>query len=164
MRNNASSYVQLHEIHSDLAYLAALTVHGLKPVSRWEDALPDDIDKRFDELGLAHRKISRKVATGQPIIETVFSKSPALLELYHSLFSKTQIDKSPHTQRAEGYLFGFPPCCIAQYIEQPYTPNHLPQEDQAVLFHWACPDCRVTPHLLPHYREIQTQLAHITSP
>lgn len=31
-------------------------------------------------------------------------------------------------------------------------PNDLAPETQAILFHWACRGCRVTPLLVPRYR------------
>ncbi len=148
----------LSQIDQELAYLAALTVQGLKPLSRWEKPLADDALRQFDRLDLLAEQIRRSVKTGKEVIETVFSRTPAHIELYKRRFDNTPIDKSAATQRFEGFLFGYPPCCIEHYIRRAYAPNGLPEEDQKILFHWACKDCRVTPILLPAYRAIHKRL------
>lgn len=148
----------LKEIDPELAYLAALSAHGLKPLSRWEKALDDDALCRLGELGLLTERIKRTVKTGNEVIETVFGRTRGHIELYKQRFDNTAIDKSAATQRFEGFLFGYPPCCIEEYIRQPYAPNGLPEEDQKMLFHWACKDCPVTPTLVPAYRTIHDGL------
>ncbi len=145
----------LKQIDPELAYLAALTALGLKPLSRWEKPLEDDALCQLGQLGLLTERVRRTVKTGKEVVETVFSKAQGHIDLYKRRFDNTAIDKSAATQRFEGFLFGYPPCCIEQYIRQPYAPNGLPEDDQKMLFHWACKDCRVTPTLLPAYRAIQ---------
>jgi len=142
----------LSQIDRELAYLAALTAQGVKPLSRWEKPLADDALRQFGRLDLLAEQIRRSVKTGKEVIETVFARTPAHIELYKQRFDNTPIDKSAATQRFEGFLFGYPPCCIEHYIRRPYAPNGLPEDDQKILFHWACKDCRVTPILLPAYR------------
>lgn len=144
----------LKEIDFELAYLTALTYEGLKPLSRWEKPLDDDGLGQLQQMGLLTKQISRTVKTGKEVIETIFSRTPAYIQLYEQRFGNTPIDKSVQTKRFEGFLFGYPPCCINQYIRQPYAPNNLTAEEQEILFHWACRDCKVTPMLLHAYKGI----------
>lgn len=148
----------LNQIDHELAYLAALTALGLKPMSRWEKPLADHALRQFCGLGLLAEQIRRTVKTGKEVVETIFSRTPGHIDLYKQRFDNTAIDKSAQTQRFEGFLFGYPPCCIEQYILRPYASNGLPEEDQKILFHWACKDCRITPTLLPAYRAIHDRL------
>ena len=109
-------------------------------------------------MGLLTRQVRRTVRTGEVVIETIFSRTPAYIQLYERSFSETPIDKSARTQRIEGFLFGYPACCIEQYICKSYAPNNLTDEEQKVLFHWACRDCEVTPVLLDAYKSIYALL------
>ena len=142
----------LKEIDSELAYLAVLTREGLKPLSRWEKSLTDGDLELLQRTGLITKQVRRTVKTGKEIVETIFSRTPAYIQLYEQAFGNTPIDKSPQTKRFEGFLFGYPPCCVNQYIRKPYAPNNLPQQQQKILFHWACRDCKVTPAMLPVYK------------
>ena len=142
----------LKGIDFELAYLAVLTHEGLKPLSRWEKSLTDGNLELLQRTGLITKQVRRTVKTGKQVVETIFSRTPAYIQLYEQAFSNTPIDKSPQTQRFEGFLFGYPPCCVNQYIRKPYAPNNLTQQQQKTLFHWACRDCKVTPALLPAYR------------
>ncbi|MHC4740562.1 MAG: hypothetical protein ACYS8Z_01545 [Planctomycetota bacterium] len=144
----------LKEVDWELAYLAALTARGVKPLSRWEKPLDDDVPGQLGQLGLLTERIRRTVKTGKEIIETVFSRVTGHIDMYKRRFDGTAIDKSAATQRFEGFLFGYPPCCIEEYIRRAYAPNNLPEEDQKVLFHWACKGCAITPTLLPAYRAV----------
>ncbi|MBN2137392.1 MAG: hypothetical protein JW720_06275 [Sedimentisphaerales bacterium] len=146
----------LKQIDPELAYLAALTAVGLKPLSRWEKPLADYGLGRLAELGLLADQIRRTVKTGKEVIETVFGVSPACIELYSRRFSERPIDKSAETQRFEGFLFGYPPCCIEQYIRRPYAPNDVSEQNRKILFHWPCTKCLITAALLPEYRRIHT--------
>jgi hypothetical protein len=148
----------LKQIDFELAYLALLTCEGLKPLSRWEKPLGDDGLELLRRMGLLTRQVRRTVKTGKTVMETIFSRTPAYIQLYERNFSETPIDKSARVQRIEGFLFGYPACCIEQYIRKPYTPNNLPGEEQKILFHWACRDCEVTPILLDAYKSIHALL------
>lgn len=144
----------LKNIDFQLAYLAALTSQGLKPLSRWEKPLDRHGLKLLQQMNLLTKQITRTVKIGKKVTEIIFSKTPAYLRLYEQKFANAPIDKSPPTQRLEGFLFGYPACCVDQYIRQPYIPNNLPTQDQKILFHWACKNCQITPLLLPAYKKI----------
>lgn len=150
----------LQAIDFELAYLALLTCEGLKPLSRWEKPLDDRSLGLLQQLGLLTRQIRRTVKTGKEVVETIFSRLPAYMELYARRFADTSIDKSAETQRFEGFLFGYPACCTDQYIRKPYAPNNIPPEQQKILFHWACRDCKITPILLPAYKAVHDLLAN----
>jgi len=141
-------------VNPDLAYLTALGCAGLKPVSRWERSLDAMTLGCLQELGLIVEQIPRRVLTGKHVTETIFGMMPGLIDAYKQRFQDTMIDKSGATQQFEGFVFGYPGCCTARFIHHAYAPNGLPQEDQEILFYWACKDCQVTPTLLPAYRRV----------
>ena len=160
--SEVKKYLQaLKDIDFELAYLAALTCEGLKPLSRWEKPVDEKGLKLLQQLGLLTKQITRTVKIGKRVTETIFSKTPAYIQLYEQRFANTPIDKSPQTQRLEGFLFGYPACCVDSYIKKPYTPNNLPPEDQKILFHWSCKDCSITPLLLPAYKKILNPLNNL---
>jgi hypothetical protein len=154
------SLCALKEIDFELAYLAALTHKGLKPLSRWEKPLIEDELELLQRTGLLAKQVRRTVKTGKEIIETIFSRAPVYIQLYEQAFGNTAIDKSARTQLFEGFLFGYPPCCVSHYIHKPYAPNNLTDQQQKILFHWACRDCKVTPLLLPAYKNLYDLLDH----
>jgi len=149
-----SCLAALKNIDFELAYLALLTCEGLKPLSRWEKPLDNGGLGLLRRMGLLTRQVRRTVRTGQTVIETIFSRTPAYIQLYERCFSETPIDKSARTQRIEGFLFGYPACCIEQYIRKPYAPNNLTDEEQKVLFHWACRGCKIAPLLVHSYASV----------
>ena len=144
----------LKQIDFELAYLALLTCEGLKPLSRWEKNLGENGLRLLHGMNLLTKQIRRTVEAGNEIKETIFSLTPAYLHVYEKSFGHTAIDKSIRTKRIEGFLFGYPPCCVEQYIQKPYAANNLTEQDQEILFHWACKDCKVTPILLKTYKKI----------
>jgi hypothetical protein len=150
----------LKQIDFELAYLALLTHEGLKPLSRWEKPLDKNGLGLLREMSLLTRQVRRTVQTGNEVIETIFSQTPAYMDLYEANFKDTPIGKSAQIQRLEGFLFGYPPCCVDQYIHKPYTPNNLKKQNQEILFHWACKDCRITPILLHSFRRVYDWLEH----
>ncbi len=147
----AEAFRKLADVDAELAYLALLTVRGIKPLSRWEKTLPQDAAARLGSLGLRVQSISRRVERG-PIAEAVFSRSADLVGCYRSRFQDEPVRRTHDVVRVEGFLFGYPGCCVEAFLREPYRPNGLAQHDQRILFHWACPGCSVTPLLLPHYR------------
>ena len=150
----------LKHIDFELAYLTLLTREGLKPLSRWEKPLDKEGLELLKKTGLLTRQIRRTIETGNDVIETIFSPTPAYIHLYQEYFGNRAIDKSLRTQRLEGFLFGYPSCCVNAYIQKPYAPNHLRKQDQEILFHWACENCEITPVLLKTYQRIHDWLEH----
>ena len=150
----------LKKIDFELAYLAALTCKGLKPLSRWEKKLSKKNLELLQRTGLLTSQIRRTVKTGKEVAETIFSRAPVYIQLYEQAFENTPIDKSSRTQLFEGFLFGYPSCCVNHYIQKPYAPNNLTDQQQKILFHWAWRDCKVTPLLLPTYKNIYDLLDH----
>ena len=148
----------LKEIDFELAYLVLLTIDGLNPLSRGEKPLDNTGAALLSQTGLLVKQIRRTVKTGNEITETIFSRTPAYLELYEQRFSNKPIDKSADTQKFEGFLFGYPPCCINEYIRAPYAPNNLQSDKQKMLFHWACKDCKITPFLIQIYETVHNSL------
>ena len=148
----------LKEIDFELAYLVLLTREGLKPLSRWEKSIDGAGLGLLQRAGLLTKQIRRTAKTGKQVVETIFSRSPAYIGLYEQRFGNSPIDKSAEAQRWEGFLFGYPPCCVNRYLEQPYEPNNLTAEEQKILFHWACQDCKITPILLHAYKRLHEWL------
>ena len=144
--------IALKQIDFELAYLALLTYQGLKPLSRWEKSQSEKEIELLTSINLHTKEIHRTVKTNRKVNEIIFSRSPAYINLYEQRFENRAIDKSPETQRWEGFLFGYPPCCVEQYIREPYTINNLKEDDRNILFHWMCKNCKVTPLLLSAYR------------
>ena len=148
------AFAQLLRRGFELAYLALLTVEGIKPASRWEKPLEAEAAHALSEkLGLHLKVVPRTVQTGREIHEAVFSLYPPYPELYAARFAHTPIENTADIMRLEGFLFGYPPCCVERFIRHPYAPNNLDPADQSLLFHWACSACPITPHLLPFYRD-----------
>jgi hypothetical protein len=144
----------LGKIDFELAYLALLTREGVKPVSRWEKPLAESGTEALEQIGLLTRQVTRTVRTGKAFTEAVFGRTPAYLEAYAQHFEGRPVDKSAETVRIEGFLFGYPPCCVAQYIKRPYAPNEFPTHKRDILFHWTCKGCIITPLLVPLYEKV----------
>lgn len=151
---------KLAEISEDLAYLCLATLAGLKPLSRFEASLPEEALRLLEKIPIHFAKVIRNTDEGSSVSQLIFSLFPELLKIYQSAFSGAPLKITPHEALLEGFLFGYPPCCIASYVQEPYAQHSLPEEDQKILFHWACKDCSVTPHLLPAYRKIYGQVSH----
>lgn len=144
----------LKEIDFELAYLALLTCEELKPLSRWEKPLDNHGLELLQQVGLFAKQIRRTVKTGKEIVETIFGITPGYIKLYERQFDGKPIDKSAETVHFEGFLFGFPSCCVDEYIRHPYIENALLPQQQKILLHWACKDCKITAALLPGYLRI----------
>lgn len=144
----------LKNLDFELAYLALLTREGLKPLSRWEKPLDEPILTALRGMDLRVERIQRKLRSGKTFHETIFGRAAAHLEIYAEHFRNRAVDKSAETVRVEGFLFGYPCCCVAQYIKQPYAPHEFPMQQQEILFHWSCRGCVITPSLIPHYERV----------
>mgnify|MGYP005838947819 CR=1 FL=1 len=138
-------------------YLLELTRRNIKPMSRREHPITEEQFEFLKSFGFAVAKVPRMVLNGHWLKETVFGK-PRYVRKYERTFSGTSLTLSPDAQRLEGFLFGYPSCCVRQFIRQPYKTHDLPAEDQEVLFHWACPDCRMTPSLMPYYLQTHQEV------
>ncbi len=141
----------------ELAYLALLTRHGLKRLSRWEHRLSRREISILEDLGLHVVGVERKTLLGRRIRESVFSMNPHATNLYASRMAGRRLISSKKLVRFQGFLFGYPSCCVEEYIRHPYSKNDLSHEDQRILFHWACPGCKITPSLLPEYRLVHSE-------
>jgi len=146
--------VKFNDIDFELIYLGLLTKESVKPLSRWEKDFGLSEIKFLKSFGLRSMAIERYLTTGRIIEELIFSKSKELLNEYANLFKKTPIRYTPATIELEGRFFGYPDCCIRSYINYGELNNGFAKDEQALLFHWACPDCRITPKLIPRYRAI----------
>ena len=135
-------------------YLAELTRQKIKPLSRWEKELPEKACHWLKHNGFSVEKIPRKTLSGKDVVETIFSKSANYLDFYQRRFSHTLINKRAENQRLEGFLFGYPSCCVEKFIHHPYFVNNLSRAEQSLLFHWACTDCRSTNDLIPYYQKV----------
>ncbi len=135
-------------------YLTELTRKKVKPLSRWEKHLNRNKRRWLKQQGLHLEKVERRLLNGDRIYETVFSTSTRYIDYYLKKFAHTVPAANPTDVQREGFLFGYPSCCVRQFMENPYIPNELSREDQSILFHWACNYCRATRELLPYYRSV----------
>ncbi|MCR4439560.1 MAG: FlgD immunoglobulin-like domain containing protein [bacterium] len=138
----------------DFVYLARLTKAGLKPLSRWEKPLAPQGHRLLRRLGLRTATAERLLQNGGRTTELIFARVELPIRLYLHRFAGRPITKSAEEQRVEGFLFGYPPCCVESFIRNGYQPNGLAAEEQRLFFHWACAGCPVTPLLVPHYRAV----------
>ncbi|MCD4818546.1 MAG: T9SS type A sorting domain-containing protein [Candidatus Cloacimonetes bacterium] len=155
------------KIDFQFTYLSLLTKERIKPLSRWEIKITSKELKLLKYLGLKAELIPRKLKNGRTIYETVFSKSRHYLEYYEKFFSYKPIDHQKKDMKTEGFLFGYPSCCVNNFIENGYTSNNFQGKEQELLFHWICPECRITPSLFKYYRNIHDEceeLVHSETP
>ncbi len=145
----------------EVAYLALLTKYNVKRLSRWEGALSPAQMTILKDLGLEVAAVRRRLLFGRKTDETVFSLRKGWTDLYRSRFDMTRIKETPEEVRLKGFLFGYPACCVEAFIRKPYSRNGLLPCDQEILFHWACPGCKVTPGLLKDYRDIHDECLSI---
>lgn len=151
----------LTDLEFELVYLALLTKYGLKPLSRWEQRLSDEEHDVLHGVLPEVERVHRRTRLGRATIETVFSNDPHATNLYCRRFEGRPIERSPRVTRLEGRLFGYPSCCVEGFVRRPYAPNRLAREDQEILFHWACPECRGTPSLLREYRRVHQECSRL---
>lgn len=135
-------------------YLALLTAEGIKPLSRWEMGLDNDQLYSLKRLGLQVSTLTRSTEWGRMVIHIIFSRQPSILQQHRAAFAGTPLTRARQSVRKEGLDFGYPSCCVQAFAENGYQINGFSAQDQGILFHWACPDCKKTRHLLPEYRRI----------
>lgn len=144
----------------NLAYLGLAVQRGLKPLGRWETYRDRGEEAFLQRLGLLPRLVTRRTRRSTSVTELIFSRDRTALDAYAADFGGTTIQHTPEQIRAEGLLFGYPSCCVEAFVTHGYQPNGLPAKDQALLFHWACPHCPVTPALVTAYRNIYRECGH----
>jgi hypothetical protein len=142
----------LTRLDPELSYLIKLTQAGLKPLSRWEKALGEDYRRAIERAGLLVDTVERRTRLGRRVAETVFARKSRYIDLYAKRYHGSRLRDTPDDARLQGRLFGYPSCCVEAFVDQPYVPNGLEPTDQEILFHWACPSCKVTPGLVREYR------------
>lgn len=145
----------------ELSYLALLTKEGVKSLSRWEGSINHKKIKALQNLGLRTNVVERKLLNGGTTGELIFSKSTNYLDFYTNHFDKTPIRKDYETTVMEGFLFGYPGCCVKNFAENGYIKNDYTGNSQEILFHWVCPNCRITPSLLPYYEKVHKNCKEI---
>ena len=150
----------IKDLPFELAYLALLTHYHLKPLSRWEGELSPSQISTLNRLGLEVEPVRRYTLLGKSVPRSVFSMNARYVETYRSKFEGKRLKATPSAVKAEGWFFGYPSCCVEQFIRKPYVPNRLDQDDQRILFHWACPGCKTTLSLLREYRGIYRECVH----
>ena len=155
----------LTKLDFQLAYLAMLTKQQIKPLSRWEKGIPikSGQAKILKKYGLKIENVKRKLLNGKYIYETVFSKKSRYLDIYLKNFENKPVTTQKCDREKEGFLFGYPSCCVKNFIENGYTKNPYIGKEQEILFHWICPDCRITPSLIPYYQKIYNECEQIFS-
>lgn len=141
-------------------YLIELTKQGIKPLSRWEKPTDHTIQNYIRKHGLYVDIVPRKTFLRTTVYETIFSKSSRYMELYKKKFHNTPLKRDEASQKYEGFLFGYPSCCVNKFVKKPYAKNNISKEDQSLLFHWACKDCRFTPELIPYYKSIHDEVMY----
>ena len=138
---------------SDAVYLGILTARGVKPLSRLEYDAGSDILDCLRAMGLHIAAVTRVARSGAQVRHTVFSRDPQFVQCYRADFDGRLLrGETRAVIRREAHYFGYPACCAEAYCCAPHMPNDLTAEEQSLLFHHACPGCRVTPVLIPRYR------------
>ncbi|MCK4330584.1 T9SS type A sorting domain-containing protein [candidate division WOR-3 bacterium] len=153
----------LSKLDFQLAYLALLTKQQVKPLSRWEKGIPinsrdSNILKRY---GLKVENVERKLLNGKYTFETIFGTKSRYLDSYLKSFENKPIATKKSDRVKQGFLFGYPYCCVKNFVENGYTKNPYIGREQKLLFHWICPDCRNTPSLIPYYQKIHNECEYI---
>ena len=146
-----------------LAYLTMLTKQQIKPLSRWEKRISSQKVGILKKQGLKLETVQRKLLNGKYSYETIFSTKSRYLDIYLKNFYNQPIVTQKSDRKKEGFLFGYPSCCVKNFIENGYTKNPYIGKEQEILFHWVCPDCRITPSLIPYYQKIHNECQQLFS-
>ncbi len=153
--------VPLGDMFSDLdpfIYLLKLVELGLKPLGQWAGPLTEKQQAMLAGSGLARGVLRRLPPEGGEIVVTIFSRDAALVRQHVNAFDGASLISSPERLRLEGAHFGYPSCCVENFIMHGQKPNGLPPEVQGLLFHWACPDCVPSRQLAESYRVVYDSL------
>ena len=119
----------------ELCYLAALTVAGLKPLSRWEMPLDQERVSTLERSGLQVSTLTRSTAWGRLIMHTIFSHDRSLVQRHTAAFDGRVLSSASSTVHREGIDFGYPSCCVEAFIEFGYQRNGFSSQEQGLLFH-----------------------------
>ena len=71
-------------------------------------------------------------------------RRPAL-DLYVSRFNRKRLSSSPGETRFKGFMFGYPSCCVEEFVRRPYSTNDIAAADQRILFTGPVPVARQRP-------------------
>jgi hypothetical protein len=154
LENISHQLKQLKEIDFDLAYLAALSWTGLKPISRYEKPLDKTAIELLSSIGLNPQVVIER-ASEREVTVVIFGRNEGYLNIYKEAFGGKQIEYTKERVRLEGFLFGYPPCCIEYFINEKKQKINLPSEDHRLVFHTAvCENCKITPLLINEYRKV----------
>ncbi|MCF7741169.1 MAG: hypothetical protein K9N00_05180, partial [Candidatus Marinimicrobia bacterium] len=151
-----SDYYQ--KLEKEFIYLAHLTEKKVKPLSRWEMDFYSQNIESLHNLGLKTQVVNRYLQNGSKTKELIFSRNNKYLKIYAGHFNNQPITNNYQEKFIEGQLFGYPECCIDNFLENGYSENGFEDQGQELLFYWACPGCKITPDLIPLYREIYESL------
>ena len=151
----------LSSLPFELAYLALLTRQGIKRLSRWERGLSAEETDLLRQAGLIVEPLERRTLLGKRVGQTVFSMRRPALDLYVSRFNRKRLSSSPGETRFKGFMFGYPSCCVEEFVRRPYSTNGIAAAGQRILFHWACPGCKTTPLLLRDYRDVYRECVNV---
>ena len=135
-------------------YLVELTRQKIKPLSRYEKPLSRKTLHWLKKQGFYTESVRRRLLSRRVISETIFSRSGRYVDLYRRKFDLVPLSNDAVQKKLEGFFFGYPSCCVDQFVRKPYNRNSLSKSEQALLFHWACQDCRITPALLSGYQTV----------
>ena len=140
-------------LEEDGIYLGVLTARRVKALGRLEYQIQPDVLQLLADLGLIIDAVARIAQDGTKVSHLMLTMDPDLLERYKADFDGAVIEgETPATIEKEAFYFGYPACCAAAYIKDPYARSHLSGEEQGLLFHRPCPGCQKTPVLIPLYR------------
>jgi len=143
---------QSQSFKEEAIYLGVLTSRRVKPLSRLEYPVQEDVLDAFKGLGLTIAPVTRYAQNGTQVTHLILSRDRRLIRQYQIQFDGSVIlGELPFVVRVEAKFFGYPACCAEAYINDPYAPNGLCDEVIALLFHYACPGCMQTPRLIPLY-------------
>jgi len=154
----------------DAVYLGVLTARGVKPLSRLEYPVAPRVLELLGGMGLIMADVTRIAGEGpgsvagvpSQVIHLILSRDAGLIDRYGADFDGQPLcGETAAVVRVEARYFGYPACCAEAYIRSPHAENGLAAEDQALLFHRACPGCAATLQMIPLYRaalaEVQRQ-------
>jgi hypothetical protein len=151
-------------LEEDALYLGVLTAKDIKPLSQLEYPVSAHILDILSRLGLFTTTITRITRNGNHVPHIILAKDAGLVDRYRADFDGRVLrDEPTRIIRLEARYFGYPACCAEAYIQAPYAPNGLAQEDQALLFHYACPGCCKTPPMIPFYRDALSEARQLYS-